>query len=196
MMWRNRFAEVGRELILYRSIHLVTVWCAMVSSPLLAQHHGSANLSDGEVEEIREAAMDPPMRVLAFQKIIETRLARIQRVLIDMRAQGRAEDLHQNLGDISGVVNELEDNLDDYAAAHKDLRKVLPKLILATDRWASVLRQPPDNDRYNVTRKLALEAVADVKEDAQKLVPEQEAYFKAHPPSKEPPPARYEVPRE
>lgn len=140
--------------------------------------------------------MDPPARVLAFQKIVETRIDRIQRVLVDVRAQGRAADVHQNMEETSGVVNELEDNLDDYASAHKDLRKVLPKLILATDRWASILRQPPDNDRYNVTRKLALEAVADLKDDAQKLLPEQQAWFKEHPPAKDPPPTRYEVPRE
>ena len=168
------------------------VWCP-VSLP--AQHHGSADLSEAEVEAIREAAMDPPQRVLAFKKIIDTRVERVQRVLVNVRAQGRAEDIHQNMNEISGVVNELEDNLDEYATTHKDLRKALPKLVLAADRWASILRQPPDNDRYNVTRKLALEAIADLKDDAQKLVPEQQAYFKEHPPSKEPPPSQYEVPR-
>ena len=161
----------------------------------VAQHHGAADMSEEEVETVREAAMDPPLRVLAFQKIVDTRVERIQRVLVDVRAQGRAEDLHQNMDEVSGTVNELEDNLDDYASTHKDLRKVLPKLVIATDRWASIVRQPPDNDRYNVTRKLALEAIADLKDQAQKLLPEQVAYFKEHPPSKEPPPTRYEVPR-
>lgn len=171
--------------------------CLSTVQPLrvLAQHRGTANLSESEVEEIREAAMEPSQRVVVFQKIVDARIERIQRVLVDVRAQGRPADIHQNMDEISGVVNELEDNLDEYTAAHKDLRKVLPKLVLATDRWASILRQPPDNDRYNVTRTLALEAVADLKDDAQKLLPEQDAYFKAHPPSKEPPPTRYEVPR-
>ncbi len=159
-----------------------------------AQRQGP-ELSEAEVEAIREAAMDPVERVLVYSKIIDTRIDRIQRVLADVRAQGRAEDIHQNMEEITGVVNELEDNLDDYGSAHKDLRKSLPRLITLTDRWASILRQPPDQERYKVTRQLALEAVADLKDDAEKLLPEQGAYFKSHPPSKQPPPTQYEVPR-
>ena len=161
---------------------------------LRAQRSGP-ELSEAEVETIREAAMFPAERVLAYSKIVDTRIDRIQRVIADARAQGRAEDIHQNMDEITGVVNELEDNLDDYRSGHKDLRKVLPKLISSTERWSSILRQPPDQEKYKVTRQLALEAVADLKEDAQKLLPEQQAYFKEHPPSKEPPPTQYVVPR-
>ena len=147
---------------------------------LFAQRAGP-DLSEAEVETIREAAMLPVERVLAYSKIVDTRIDRIQRVIADVRAQGRAEDIHQNMEEVTGVVNELEDNLDDYRSGHKDLRKVLPKLIASTDRWSSILRQPPDQDKYKVTRQLALEAVADLKDDAQKLLPEQIAYFKAVP---------------
>ncbi len=139
--------------------------------------------------------MFPAERVLAYSKIVETRFDRIQRVIADARAQGRAEDIHQNMEEMTGVVSELEDNLDDYRNGHKDLRKVLPRLVTSTERWESILRQPPDQARYKVTRQLALEAVADLKDDAQKLLLEQQAYFKEHPPSKEPPPTQYEVPR-
>lgn len=160
--------------------------------PLHAQR-GSANLSEGEIESIRESAMSPAERVAVFQKIIDTRIERIQRVLVDVRAQGRAEDIHQYLDEIAGVVNEAEDNLDEYAAGHKDLRKPLPKLVAATERWTSILKQPPENDQYKVARQLALEAVADLKDQAAKLLPEQQKYFKEHPPSKDPEPKQYEV---
>ena len=147
--------------------------------------HQSADLSEAEVEALRDAAMEPAQRVMVFQTIIDTRIDRIQHVLADARAQGRAQDLHQNMEEIAGAVNEMEDNIDEYAPAHKDLRKVLPKLLTATDRWSSILRQPPDNGQYKVTRQLALEAVADLKEVAAKLLPEQQKYFKEHPPSKQ-----------
>lgn len=172
---------------------MLSLSCLPVRS-LPAQRAGP-DLSEAEVETIREAAMDPAERVLAYSRIVETRVDRIQRVIADARAQGRAEDIHHNMEEITGTVNELEDNLDDYRSGHKDLRKVLPKLITSTERWSSILRQPPDQDKYKVARQLALEAVADLKDDAQKLLPEQQAYFKEHPPSKEPPPSRYEVPR-
>ena len=183
-----------RAGMLVPGILFVAVLCTAPATLALAQH-GAPDLSEAEVEQIREAAMDPPGRVIAFQRIIDTRADRIQRVLVDVRAQGRAEDIHQQMDEITGIVNELEDNLDEYSATHKDLRKVLPKLILQTDRWASIVRQPPEQDRYKVTRQLALEAVADLKEDARKLLPDQQAYFKEHPPSKDPAPKQYEVPR-
>ncbi len=167
----------------------------LLAMPCLLAQRGSANLSEAEVDAVREAAMNPAERVLVFQKIIDTRIDRIQRVLADVRAQGRAEDIHQNMNEVSGIVNELEDNLDEYAAGHKDLRKSLPKLVAGMDRWQSILKQPPENARYKLTRNLALEAIADLRDQATKLLPEQQAYFKAHPPSKDPEPSQYEVPK-
>ena len=155
--------------------------------------HGHADLSEAEIEQLRDAAMDPAGRVLVFQKLIDTRMDRIQRVLADVRAQGRAKDIHQNMEEVSGIVNELEDKLDEYASAHRDLRKPLPKLVSATERWQSILRQPPENEEYKLARNLALEAVTDVKDEAGKLIPEQAQYFKEHPPSKQQEPQQYEV---
>lgn len=174
---------------------VVTCFAGMAAVSAWAQR-GHADLSEAEVEQVREAAIDPAQRVVVFQKLIDSRIERIQRVLADIRAQGRAEDIHQNMDQITGLVNELEDNVDEYAAAHRDLRKPLPKLVSATERWQSILRQPPENDRYKLTRSLALEAVADLKDQAGKLLPEQQQYFKEHPPSKEPEPDRYKVEQE
>ena len=157
---------------------------------------GHADLSEAEIEQLRDAAMDPAARVLVFQKLIDTRMERIGRVLTDVRAQGRAKDIHQNMDEVSGIVNELEDNLDEYAEAHRDLRKPLPRLVSAAERWQSVLRQPPENEQYKLARSLALEAVTDVKDQLTKLIPEQQAYFKEHPPSKQTAPQQYEVEQE
>ena len=45
-----------------------------------------------------------------------------------------------------------------------------------------MLKQPPADDSYELTRKLALEAVEDVRQEATEMIPTQAAYFKAHPP--------------
>ncbi len=119
-----------------------------------------------------------------YQAIIETRIKRIQDILADKRAQGRREDIRESMSEIAGLVDELEDNLDEYDGKHRDLRKPLPKLLDATLRWESVLKQPPVDDGYELVRKLAIESVADVKKDADELIPAQQAYFKAHPPDK------------
>ena len=148
-----------------------------------AQRHSTA-LSEKEEEEVRDAADDPAKRVAVYQSIIEARVKRIQEILADKRAQGRVEDLRESMDEITGLTDELEDNLDEYDGKHRDLRKPLPKLLDAMLRWESVLKQPPVNDRYELVRKLALESVADVKKEAGEMLPAQVAYFKAHPPDK------------
>ena len=163
-----------RALRLVCMLFLCTPW-------VIAQRHSTA-ISAGEEEKIRDAAADPALRVTVFQQIIETRIQRMQGILVDKRAQGRREDLKQNMDEITGLIDEFQDNLEDYDHAHRDLRKPLPKLLTAIDRWQSVLKQPPVDDSYEVTRKLALEAVADVRQQAAEMIPAQTVYFKAHPP--------------
>jgi hypothetical protein len=152
---------------------------------MLTAQHGSTALSEMEEEQIRDAAPEPARRVAVYQGIIETRVKRIQSVLSTPRAQGRRDDIRQYMDEITGLLDEFENNLDEYDSAHRDLRKPLPKLLDAIPRWESVLRQPPDDDVYNLTRKLALEAVADVKADATEMLPAQQKYFKEHPPDKD-----------
>lgn len=158
-------------------------WIALCALSAHGQRHSTA-ISEVEEEKIRDAAADPAHRVVVFQEIIEARVQRMQSILADKRAQGRREDLKQNMEDISGLVDEFEDNLEEYDKAHRDLRKPLPKLLTAMERWESVLKQPPVDDSYELTRKLALETVADVKAEVTEMIPAQAAYFKAHPPDK------------
>jgi len=85
----------------------------------------------------------------------------------------------------ASIADDFDDNLEDYSKYHRDIRKVLPKVVSATERWATSLRTPPDDATYSVTRKLALESLADVRESATKLIEEQKAWFLAHPPPKD-----------
>ena len=153
-------------------------------SPVCVAQRNSTALSEREEESVRDAANDPAKRVAIYQAIIEARVKRIQDIVADKRAQGRREDIRESMSEIAGLVDELEDNLDEYERKHRDLRKPLPKLLDATLRWESVLKQPPVDDSYDLVRKLALESVADIKKDTDELIPAQQAYFKAHPPDK------------
>ena len=163
----------------------VLICCtALLCCATQAQKH-APSLSEAEEEQVRDAAIDPAHRVSVYQAIIEARIRRIQDVLVNTRAQGRREDIRDNMDGIAGLVDELQDNLEEYDHAHRDLRKPLPKLLEAMPRWESVLRQPPDTPAYDLTRRLALEAIADVKKEAGDMLPAQTAWFKAHPPSKD-----------
>ena len=162
--------------------------CALVLLPALrlhAQERDSA-LSDAEVEKIREAAPDYEQRVLIFSSILDERTKAILAHTNGRKKPGRDEDIHDLMEQFTSIADDFEDNLDDYRARHRDIRKVLPKVLAATDRWQTALKTPPESQAYEVSRKLALEAVSDLKGDLTKLIEEQKAYFIAHPPGKEP----------
>lgn len=142
-------------------------------------------LSDNEVEILREKAPVPPERVQAFIQFLDDRTKAMDKLLAGRRKPGREEDLHDLMEQFSSIANDLEDNLEEYGKRHKDVRKSLPKLLAAADRWATALRTAADDQAYNVSRKLALEAVADVKQSANEMVTEQKAWFLAHPPPKD-----------
>ncbi len=142
-------------------------------------------LSDGEVEKIREAAPLFDQRVLLFSSILDERTKAILALTTGRKKPGRDEDIHDLMEQFTSIADDLEDNLADYGPRHRDLRKALPKVLAATERWQSALKTPPENQAYEVSRKLALEAVTDLREDLAKLIDEQKAWFLAHPPNKE-----------
>ena len=162
--------------------------------PLRAQQPNNA-LSEGEVEQIRDSAYVANDRVLVFIKFLDTRNKAIQDLFAHPRKPGREEDTHDLMEEFTSIADELNDNLDDYGPHHRDIRKALPKLLDATERWSSNLKQPPDNPTYDLSRKLALEAIRDIREEATQLIADQKAWFAAHPPAKEVPGQPTESPR-
>jgi hypothetical protein len=169
-----------------RTPFLLALALATLIPPLHAQRDDSA-LSEGEVEQLRESAYFPNDRVMVFIKLLDTRTKAIQDMYARPRRPGREQDTHDLYEQFTSIADELDDNLDDYGPHHRDIRKALPKLIEATDRWATIIKTPPDNETYNVSRKIALEAIRDIREAATQLVEEQKTWFAAHPPAKDDP---------
>lgn len=138
-------------------------------------------MSEAEVERLREAAYVPSDRVAEFIKILDARSKSIEVLIAGRRRPGREQQIHDLLDQFGGITDELADNLDGYSRKHRDLRKALPKLLEATERWSTTLRAPVDDPTYNVVRKVALDAVRDLHEAAATMQTDQIAYFKAHP---------------
>ena len=162
----------------------ISIFCCLgallLATPARASQRDSA-LSDGEVEQLREAAYVPNDRILVFIKFLDARSKAIQDLVAKPRRPGREDDLHDLFEQFNSIADELNDNLDDYGPHHRDIRKQLPKLIEATDRWSTALRTAPGSETYDLARKLALESVRDVRQEATRLVDDQKAYFAAHP---------------
>jgi hypothetical protein len=176
-----------------RRIPLALVLLAL-ALPLHAQRNESA-LSEGEIEQLRDSAYVANDRILVFIKLLDTRDKAILDLYAHPRKPGREEDTHNLLEQFTAIADELNDNLDDYGPHHRDIRKALPKLLDATERWSSNLKQPPENAAYDLSRKLALEAIRDIREEAMQLVEDQKTWFAAHPPPKENPNQPTVVPR-
>jgi hypothetical protein len=150
-----------------------------------AQIKNDDTLTQSEIDQIRDARYYPESCVLLFVKFLDLRVHEVQDLYAHPRRPGREQDTHDLIEQFTSITDELSDNLDDYGPRHIDLRKVLPKIIDATDRWSSALKSPPDDPTYSVSRKVALESIRDLREDATELQASQAAYFKLHPPSKQ-----------
>lgn len=157
---------------------------AFISPRVQAQGHESA-LSEAEVERVRDARLVPAECINLFAGFLDARVGKVQELFAKGRRPGREEDTRELLQQFTSIADELGDNLDDYGPRHADLRKALPKLVQAAERWSSALRSLPEDGAYSVDRKLALESVRDLRESATTLAAEQDLWFKAHPPSKQ-----------
>jgi hypothetical protein len=170
-----------RHSLLFAIVALQALACSAYAQ------RGQATLSEGEVEQIRDSAYIANDRVLVFIKLIDVRIKSLEDLYAKPRRPGREQDTHDLLEQFTALADELNDNLEDYGPRHRDIRKALPKLLDATERWATVARTPPDNATYNVARKIALEAIQDLHEAAKQMIDEQKTWFAAHPPVKEEP---------
>jgi hypothetical protein len=162
--------------------------------PVHAQRTDSS-LSEGEIEQLRDSAYVANDRVMVFIKFLDARNKAIQDLFARPRKPGREQDTHDLMEQFTAIADELNDNLDDYGPHHRDIRKALPKLLDATERWSSNLKQPPQDPAYDLSRKLALEAIRDIREEATQMVEDQKTWFAAHPPAKENPNQPAESPR-
>ena len=142
---------------------------------------GDDVMSQAEVESLRDTADSPVERIKAYAKILDAREHRLDELLAKPRRPGFVEEMHDALEQFGAIADELNDNLDEYGARHRDVRKALPKLIEDTERWATALRAAGDDQGYKVVRRTALDNVKDMQETAGEMRTQLADYFKEHP---------------
>jgi hypothetical protein len=138
-------------------------------------------MSDAEVESLRNTKALPMDRIEAFEKILDDREHIVTKLVSKPHHPAFTTDMHDAIEEFSAVADELNDNLDEYNKNLRDVRKVLPKLIAETDRWATSLRAAGDDDHYNVVRRIALNTLKDTHDLAVEMQVTQVKYFKEHP---------------
>lgn len=152
-----------------------------VAAPAVHAQRDEGVMSEAEIDKLREAAYFPIDRIHVFIKLIDVRTQKIQDLVSKPRHPGHEQELHDLLDQVSAIAGELNDNLDDYSAKHRDLRKALPKLLEASERWATAVRAPGDDPAYKVVRRMALDSIDALHKAADDLKTQQTAYFAAHP---------------
>ena len=139
-------------------------------------------LSQREVDTLRDTAFTPSERIVAFEQFLNDREKQLQQFTARRHSHtDYGGDMHDVLDQFGQIVDELNDNLDEYSRAHRDVRKVLPKLEQLTEHWAASLAAPADNDAYNIVRRIALDNLKDTRQITGQMQTELAAYFKAHP---------------
>lgn len=166
-----------------RAVGWLTLAGLLSFAPLpAAAQAGEDVLSQREVDSLRDAAFMPVDRVITFERILNDRQKRVEELLSKRRGHTDfAGEMHDVLDQFGAIADELNDNLDEYSRRHRDVRKTLPKLIEATERWSTALRTPVDDQAYAVVRRIALDNIKDTRELAESLQTDLDAYFKAHP---------------
>jgi hypothetical protein len=175
-----------------RSILILLVLLCL--TPRLPAQRDDSALSQKEIEQLRDSAYVPADRVIVFIKFLDQRSKAVEDLFAHPRKPGREQDTHDLLEQFTSIADELNDNLDDYGPSHRDIRRSLPKLVAATDRWATALKTPPEDSAYSVSRQLALESIRDIREEATQLIEDQRTWFAAHPPPKENKNTPYDIP--
>jgi hypothetical protein len=99
-------------------------------------------LTEAEADQLREAAMDPYNRIKLMVKFTEARLTSIDHVRLDPKqAADRGKQIHDLLEDFTSLLDEINDNLDQYESrplnkdSVKQYHKGLKELIDADARF-------------------------------------------------------------
>ena len=94
-------------------------------------------LTEAEADQLREVAMDPYNRIKLMVKFTEARLTSIDQVRLDPKqAADRGKQIHDLLEDFTSLLDEINDNLDQYEARplDKDIRQAISQGLKGIDR--------------------------------------------------------------
>ncbi|HXZ80776.1 MAG TPA: hypothetical protein VEG30_12650 [Terriglobales bacterium] len=154
--------------------------------PPMAQRRDA--LTDAESDQLREVAQEPLQRLPMIVKFARVRLDKLDYVRADPAEEEKNKKIHDLLDDFRSLIDELDDNIDDYNSRRLDLRKPLKLVVEGETEFQNRLRafkEATAKDETSAAREYgfalqdAIEAVNLSVEDARKLLAEQTELMKA-----------------
>ena len=134
-------------------------------------------LTEDESDQLRAVALEPYNRIKLMIKFAEARLLSIDKVRVDPKAApDRGKQIHDLLEDFSSLMDEINDNLDQYEARTldkgqvKQYHKGLKELVEASDRFDLKLKTLQSSAETDPQTKKDLPDFRFVLQDAQEAV--------------------------
>ena len=160
--------------------------CLAAIQPCLAQQHRHEALNDLEIDQLRDAAQEPEIRLKLYVTFARTRLDKLQQARTDPKVTDKDEQIRSALQDFIDIYDELDENVDTFDDRGNDLRKALKPVIEADTEFGSKLRalklsfanSPKEAEAYDFLIGTALEAVDSAAKDHRDLLAEHEVKFK------------------
>lgn len=114
----------------------------LVVFPLRAQVRDRDPLTEKEVDQLRETAIEPEKRLKLMVDFTKARMVAIEQVRSDPKmAKDRGQKLHDLLEDIASLVDEVDDNVENYNERSADLRKPLKQVVEMDSEFQGKLRE-------------------------------------------------------
>jgi hypothetical protein len=162
-------------------------YLACLAVVLLLVAAGSAQrkrdpLTPAEVDQLRDTAVEPELRLKLYVKFARERLNTLEQVRSDPKVTERGQKTHDQLEDFLAVYDELNDNIDMYTDRKDDLRKPLKVVVEADTEFQAKLRAlkdeagvpPAEAKQYDFVLANALESLDSSAGDHRKQLAEAE----------------------
>jgi hypothetical protein len=167
------------------AVGLALLLALSLSHPLRAQRRRDP-LNPLEIDQLRDAMLDPIERLKLYVKFSRDRMTKLEQMRSDPKTTERARQTHDMLEDFLAVYDELNDNIDMYVGRKDDIRKPLKIIIEADTEFQSKLRalkssantNAAEASQYEFLLTDALDSVDSSTEDHRKTVAEVEEYMK------------------
>src|SRR5579871_573232 len=159
----------------------IAVFLVLTSSFLLSQVRHDP-LTDNEITQLRDSALDPYTRLKLYTEFARARLIALEQVRTNPKITDRAQKTHDHLQEFLDVYDELDDNINNFDKRGDDLRKVLKLIIQADNEFRMQLHALHDSgagnaeefQQYEIVLADATDAVNSAAKDHRDLLAEQE----------------------
>jgi hypothetical protein len=146
--------------------------------PSFAQRHHDP-LNSKEVNELRDAAQDPPKRMKLFISFAKARMEMIEHMRTDPKPAAEGPGIDQLLSDVADLMDEIDDNLDMFDRRSQDLRRPLKGIIEMCSDFQLKLRTmketstPEQLRAYGVSLEDATDSVNESADSARAMLADQ-----------------------